>query len=1234
MAKISNTLSYPNQLPIESGDYLIGTAANSTPIEKQTKTFTLGDIANFIIDEAFDGCSYRIPIFTSSSSGQESFKLVNSLFYQDVATTNAKDACQAPSGTIVYLDNGSGVGSLSIAQNLTVGLDSSLLGNLTVSGITTLGGDTKLLGPVYDANNQVGNNEQVLVSDASGNVTWQNFQGSGLEFQGTWDADTNTPDLQAISLIPGNTGKYWVVSVAGTTDLSGITDWEPQDWAIISEDDAGNVFWAKIDNSPVITGQGTPGNITLWTGTREIGDAPIVISPIPGGTSLNFNDTANNSVNGGQSNVFGSGNSISDDFALLGGQSNSLSANHSIGWGSSLTIEGSSVAAFGESNTVDADYSITAGQLNNNTGVSSAVFGKGNTASAPHTFVAGKGNSATGEYAFVFGNENQATGINSFAGGQQSVASGELSFAFGGQSTASASQSFAIGNSEANATNAFAGGGGSTASGVNTFGYGDSVVASGRAGITGGTSTVNAADYSVVVGNTSTALSTAEHSAVFGKGNSVASPGSIVSGFENVISSGGENSVALGYQNSISVSGNDGAFATGSNNIVNAASSAAIGKENNAYGTESILAGQGNEVASGATRSIAMGSGNVVAGGTGAVALGISSQASTNGAIAIGTQAIAQTGTGAVAIGTTPNAQGQDSLALGLAAVTGQTAQNAVAIGNQATATNTDAIAIGINTAASGQYSTALGRTAQATGTGSVAIGSAAVSNGTDSLALIGGTANAEGSIAGGSGSLANSAYSVALGRNNNIVEDQGQGHLALGYQNNVNDIAVADPGDGNFAIGSGNTTSGNVGVLGEGNTLQVLTGGTVKKTLAFGNNIAPTTTRNGAIYIGNDLTYDGQNNTINIGGGNYVSFIDETNTETVRVTEDSTRFGHVGVYIGSTTAPVMLGQGELLVDSTTTIKGHLDLDQPNDSTIAGNNAGNFANLTGSYNTVFGKNSLSLATTASRNTSIGFESLLNSNANNNVAIGYQTSINNITGSFNVSIGNEANANAVVQNSSVAIGYHAQKNGNPGNNNVAIGREALRDNGAASNTAVGRGSLILNTTGAENTAVGYLSLNSNTTGRWNTVLGSNAGSNITSGDNNIVIGRNATASSATVDNEITLGNSSITALRCQVQTISALSDGRDKTNVQPSPYGLDLISKLQPVTFDWNMRDGAKVGQKDLGFIAQELQKVDDENLQLVYDNNPERLEASYGRLIPVLVQAIKELKAEIDLLKS
>ena len=65
-----------------------------------------------------------------------------------------------------------------------------------------------------------------------------------------------------------------------------------------------------------------------------------------------------------------------------------------------------------------------------------------------------------------------------------------------------------------------------------------------------------------------------------------------------------------------------------------------------------------------------------------------------------------------------------------------------------------------------------------------------------------------------------------------------------------------------------------------------------------------------------------------------------------------------------------------------------------------------------------------------------------------------------------------------------------------------------------------------------------------------------------------------------------------------------------------------------------MRDGGKVGIPDIGFIAQELQRAQiNTNIRipgLVYDVNPNRLEASYGKLIPVLVKAIKDLKDQVD----
>ena len=86
-------------------------------------------------------------------------------------------------------------------------------------------------------------------------------------------------------------------------------------------------------------------------------------------------------------------------------------------------------------------------------------------------------------------------------------------------------------------------------------------------------------------------------------------------------------------------------------------------------------------------------------------------------------------------------------------------------------------------------------------------------------------------------------------------------------------------------------------------------------------------------------------------------------------------------------------------------------------------------------------------------------------------------------------------------------------------------------------------------------------------------------------------------------------------------------------------GLDFVKNLKPVTFEWNMRDGGKVDIKDAGFIAQDLMAAEDaidmaETLQLTYRDNPEQLEATQGRLIPILVKAIQDLAAQVEELKG
>jgi len=88
-------------------------------------------------------------------------------------------------------------------------------------------------------------------------------------------------------------------------------------------------------------------------------------------------------------------------------------------------------------------------------------------------------------------------------------------------------------------------------------------------------------------------------------------------------------------------------------------------------------------------------------------------------------------------------------------------------------------------------------------------------------------------------------------------------------------------------------------------------------------------------------------------------------------------------------------------------------------------------------------------------------------------------------------------------------------------------------------------------------------------------------------------------------------------------------------------------KIKPRQFNWDKRewyennnlDGSKIKETPTaGFIAQELDEVQtNENaewLNLVLKDNPEKLEATYGNLLPVMVKAIQELKSENDVLKK
>lgn len=66
-----------------------------------------------------------------------------------------------------------------------------------------------------------------------------------VDYKGTWNANTNTPDLVAAT---PDKGDYYVVNVAGSTSLGGITDWKVGDWAIYN-----GTAWEKVDNTDQVT---------------------------------------------------------------------------------------------------------------------------------------------------------------------------------------------------------------------------------------------------------------------------------------------------------------------------------------------------------------------------------------------------------------------------------------------------------------------------------------------------------------------------------------------------------------------------------------------------------------------------------------------------------------------------------------------------------------------------------------------------------------------------------------------------------------------------------------------------------------------------------------------------------------------------------------------------------------------------------------------------------------------
>ena len=366
---------------------------------------------------------------------------------------------------------------------------------------------------------------------------------------------------------------------------------------------------------------------------------------------------------------------------------------------------------------------------------------------------------------------------------------------------------------------------------------------------------------------------------------------------------------------------------------------------------------------------------------------------------------------------------------------------------------------------------------------------------------------------------------------------------------------------------------------------------------------------------------------------------VDTSATETKKITK------------ANMLSPIVISGANVGIGITPSATLHVNGDSQINSLTIGRGAGN-----NTSNTVFGNSAFGNNTTGTNNTAVGNAALENNTtAINNTAVGAGALQNNIAASYNTAVGRNALENNTTGGQNTAVGNAALENNTTAVNNTAVGVNALLNNTTASNnTAVGNGALLNNTIGTQNTAVSRSALQSNTTASNNTAVGYQAGDIITTGSRNVIIGQGTDPSAEDGIDQIVVGYSltgkgNDTAYvggtngaynEKNVTTWETTSDERIKKNIEDNNTGLDILSQIQVRNFEYRTPDeitnlpSHSAIEKDgvqLGVIAQEIQKVLPE---CVSENSTGVLSVNTDPLVWYLINAVKELKAEIQALKG
>ena len=122
---------------------------------------------------------------------------------------------------------------------------------------------------------------------------------------------------------------------------------------------------------------------------------------------------------------------------------------------------------------------------------------------------------------------------------------------------------------------------------------------------------------------------------------------------------------------------------------------------------------------------------------------------------------------------------------------------------------------------------------------------------------------------------------------------------------------------------------------------------------------------------------------------------------------------------------------------------------------------------------------------------------------------------------------------------------------------------------------------------------------------------------------------------TGSNTICLGDNNITGAYIKV-AFTVTSDERDKIEDGVVSHGLDFVNQLKPKSF-WfrkNRESDEKTGDKRYGFYAQDILALEGSDSVVIDDKDSDNLKFKGDQLIPILVNAIKELSVKVTALEA